>query len=413
MKFYAVRTICRACGKQKLVTILDFGKTPPANAFLRVGDLNQQEETFPLKVVFCSNCAMVQLKHVVDPALLFRHYFYTSSTSPVFVRHFVDLCRDTLRDLRFSRGSFVVDIGSNDGILLKPFAKHGMRILGVEPAGNIARLARGNNIPTLHSFFNEKLAISIVKKNGAAQLVTATNVFAHIDDLDEVMRGVKVLLTDNGVFLVEVAYLGDLLTHNLFDSVYHEHVCYWAVSPLVTFFRRYGMRVIDVIHVPTHGGSIRILAQKSSGTRTVSPHVTAWIKREKRQQLHRFSTYRKLAQRVEKNKNQLVQLLVKLLGQGARIVGYGAPAKSTTLLHYFGIDHNMLEFIVDDSALKQGLYTPGTHIPVVPSEKLYQEKYDYLLILAWNFADAIIKTHRRFQKQGGKFIVPIPRPHII
>ena len=222
----------------------------------------------------------------------------------------------------------------------------------------------------------------------------------------------KLLLADDGVLLVEVAYLSDLLGKNLFDSVYHEHVCYWAVAPIKVFFSRLGMEIIDVVPVATHGGSIRVLVQKVGGPRRISPHVSATIRHEAKMGLHRVATYKNFAGRVAQNRTKLTSLLARLRQRGATIAGYGAPAKSTTLLHYFGIDNQTLVFIVDDSPLKQGLYTPGTHIPVVESTQLYERRPDYVLVLAWNFAQSIMQIHNRYHQDGGKFIIPVPRPTI-
>lgn len=409
------RTDCRACGKRNLVPVLNLGRTPPANAFLsdKQQATSNKEKWFPLQVNFCTNCSMVQLAHVVDPKLLFGNYVYVSSTSSVFVRHFEELAQNMIKQLRLRLKSLVVDIGSNDGILLKPFQKRGVRVLGIEPAKNIARLANKDGVPTKADFFSTKLAKKIVRECGQADLVTATNVFAHIDNLDEMIEGIKILLKPNGVFLIEVAYLVDLLKKNLFDTVYHEHVCYWAVRPLKVLAARLGMKIFEVARVPTHGGSIRVLMKLKTGKWTVGASVANAVYREKKWGLDKLAPYRALAKRIAKNKLRLKQLLADLKRQGKTIVGFGAPAKGNTLLNYFGIDHKILDYIVDDSPYKQGLYTPGTHVPVVTPEKIYQDKPDYVLILAWNFAESIMKTHRKFKHLGSKFIVPVPKPELL
>lgn len=409
-KLVRQRRDCRACGKRNLVLILNLGKTPPANAFL---EKPGEESWFPLQVNLCRNCSMVQLAHVVDPKLLFQNYVYVSSTSPIFIRHFKELAKKITKQLKLKRDSLVVDIGSNDGILLKPFKKLGMKILGIEPAKNIARRANENGILTKAEFFSTKLAQKIVREYGQADLVTATNVFAHIDNLDEVVEGVKTLLKPEGVFLVEVAYLADLLKQNLFDSVYHEHLCYWAVAPMKVLAERLGLKIFEVKHVETHGGSIRVLMKLKRAKRRVTATVGNFILRERKLGLNKLTPYRALAKRIEANKIKLNQLLRKLKQEGKTIVGFGAPAKSTTLLNYFKIDKNILSYIVDDSPYKEGLLTPGTHIPVVKPEMIHQDKPDYVLILAWNFAKPIMKTHREFKHLGGKFIVPVPEPEVL
>lgn len=409
MKLARRRTDCRACKTRNLIPFLDLGRTPPANAFLKA---KQRERWFPLQVNWCKHCHMVQLAHVVDQKLLFENYVYVSSTSPVFINHFEDLAKQMKKRLELKRKSLIVDIGSNDGILLKPFKRLGMRVLGIEPAKNIARQANKDGVSTWEKFFNAKVAKQIVEKHGQADLVTATNVFAHIDDLDEVVKGVKILIKPNGVFLVEVAYLVDLLKKNLFDTVYHEHVCYWAVRPMKVLVERLGLKIFDVQHVATHGGSIRVLMKFKSAQARVTVNVGNFTAREKKLNLTEIAPYNALARRVEKNKVVLNKLLNQLKRQDKTIVGYGAPAKGNTLLNYFGINAKILVYIVDDSPYKQGLLTPGTHIPVVAAERLYRDMPDYVLILAWNFAESIIKAHKRFKDLGGKFIIPVPKPEI-
>ena len=407
MKLVRRRTDCRACSKRNLVRILDLGKTPPANAFLKKP---QKQALYPLRVNWCKDCNMVQLAHIVDPKLLFENYVYVSSTSPVFVGHFEDLSKKIIKQLRLKKNSLVVDIGSNDGILLKPFQKRGMRVLGIEPAKNIAKRASKDGIPTIADFFSVNLAKKVVSKFGQADLVTATNVFAHIDDLDEVVAGIKLLLKPEGIFLIEVAYLKDFITKNLFDTVYHEHLCYWAVRPMKVLAQRLGLKIFDVNHVPTHGGSIRGMMKLKGAKRPVTNSVASFVLREKRLSLNKLTPYLALAKRIEKNRVALNKLLAKLKQRGKRVIGYGAPAKATTLLSYFGIDNQILDFIVDDSPYKQGLYTPGTHIPVLAAEQMYKTKPDYMVILAWNFADSIIKAHKDF---GGRFIIPIPKLEVV
>src|SRR3989344_4357701 len=413
MQLVRRRVTCRACGNNQLTLVLNFGKTPPANSFVKKKFIGLKERYFPLEVWFCKQCSMLQLGHVVNPQLLFHDYVYVSSTSPVFVRHFEMLAKDMGKKLRLKENSLVVDIGSNDGILLKPFKQKGMRVVGIEPAGNIARIARKSGIDTVTHFFDVQLAQQLVRKYGKAKLVTATNVFAHIDNLDEVVRGVQILLDDDGVFLVEVSYVGEVIKNNLFDTVYHEHVSYWSLMALRSFFNRVGMEIFDAERINTHGGSIRGLARKKSQSAMVSRVVTGIIKQEKMQRLHLISTYRLFQRRIEKNKRRFWKLMNSLKAGKYRVAGFGAPAKTTTLLHYFGVTKNQIEYIVDDSPLKQGLFTPGTHIPVVTAQVMKENQPDYVVIFAWNFADAIMKAHRRYIQLGGKFIIPVPVPKIV
>ena len=404
---------CRVCKKNNFKKVFDFGPTPLANAFLKKEQLNNTELYFPLEVYFCNNCSFLTLGHVVNPQILFQNYVYASSTSPVFVKHFEDLAHTSYSRFKLNRESLIVDIGSNDGILLKPFKKLGSKVLGIEPADLLATMARRDGISTITSFFSLNLAKRIVGKEGKAKIVAATNVFAHIDDLDEVVRGVKELLTDDGIFLLEVYYLVDLLKKGYFDLIYHEHLYYWTVNSFIRFFNRHGLEIFDVQKIPTHGGSIRIFVQNKKASYEVNPRVSKFIKLEKKEKLFDVNTYNEFAKNVQENKISLLALLAKIKRGGKTIAGYGAPAKGNTLLNFFGIGRETIDFLIDDSPLKQGLFTPGMHIPVLPPNVLYQRKPDYLLILAWNFAPSIMKMHKRYKENGGKFIIPVPRPVIV
>lgn len=408
-------TKCRACKRELFSKVFSFGPTPPANAFLADEKDIERERWFPLDVYLCKTCGLLQLLDIVHPDILFRDYVYVSSTSPVFVAHFESFAGNILQ--RFSTGGeqpFVIDIGSNDGVLLRPFQQHGARVLGVDPARVIAAQATDAGIPTLPHYFTPALARDIVREHGRAHIITGTNVFAHVNDLDELLDGVKEALdTANGVFIVEVPYLVDFLEKNLFDTVYHEHLSYFAVRPLQTLFSRLGMHVFDIERTSSHGGSIRVFVQMKGGVYTESEHVRQFCVREEAQGLYAEAPYQAFAERVEKNKRELLSLLGALQKDGRIIAGYGAPAKGNTLLNYFGITKDMVMYIVDDSSWKQGCLTPGMHIPVVASDEIQKRRPDYILILAWNFAEPIMEKLNWFSASGGKFIVPVPVPHII
>jgi len=404
---------CRVCKSTKLITVLQFGMTPLANAFLKEDQLDLPEVFYPLEVYFCENCTFLQLGHVVSPVVLFKNYVYVSSTSPVFVNHFKEFASQMIKRFNLNKKSLVIDIGSNDGILLKPFKEHGVRVLGIEPATHIAEMAKMDGIDTEAKFFSINLAKQIVRRRGKAKIVTATNVFAHIDDLDEVMGGVTEMLSDDGVFITESPYLVDFLKKNYFDLVYHEHLSYWAVKPLIKLFNRFGMTVVDVQKVSAHGGSIRVFAVKGRNFKEVNKRVEAFQDLEQKMKLSNISTYFNFANKILRNRRKLVNLLTDLKLRGNRIAAYGAPAKGNTLLNYFKIGREFIDYIVDDSPFKQGLFTPGTHIPVVSPAKLKQDNPQYLFILAWNFADSIINRHEWFKNKNGKFIIPVPSPKII
>ena len=404
---------CRLCKSKKLKTVLDLGKTPPANSFLKKNQLNNTEDFFPLAVSFCSNCGHLQLTHVVSPEILFRDYVWVSSTSPVTVSHFEEYARSVFKEIKLKKGDLVVEMGSNDGVLLKPFKKLGARVLGVDPARNVSRRTIREGIPTLPHFFNVKVAKQIVKKYGNANVIAANNVFAHIHDLDEIIRAVQTLLDKDGAFIVEAPYTIDLLEKNLFDIIYHEHVSYLSVRPLDRFFKSFGMEIFDIVKTEVHGGSVRIFIKFRDAKYTIKKSVQKFIDLEKKLKLDDINTYRQFAKHIEKNKTALGKLLKKLKKENKSIAGYGAPAKATTLLYYFGIGTETLDFIADDSSFKQGLFTPGKHIPVTSPSEIYSRKPDYLVILAWNFARPIMKMHQDFKKEGGKFIVPVPKPNIV
>ncbi len=356
---------------------------------------------------------MLQLGHVVSPEILFKDYVYISSTSPVFVKHFQDFASDIYRRFFLNSQSLVIDIGSNDGILLTPFKKAGTRVLGIEPAKKIASLARKHGIPTLPDFFTIDIARKIVKKYGKADVVTATNVFAHIDNLDEVIGGLKMLLKEDGGFIIEVPYLIDFLKKCYFDLVYHEHLSYWSVRTLITIFQRFGMVIFDVQKVSVHGGSIRIFIKNRDGFHKTTKNVEKFLAQERMMRLEKEETYHAFDREIQTNKITLVKLLGKLKAAGKRIAAYGAPAKGNTLLNFFSIGTEILDFVVDDSERKQGLFTPGKRIPVVSSKRMYADSIDYMLILAWNFSESVIKNHKKFKDGGGKFIIPVPIPKVV
>ncbi len=406
------RKSCRVCLNTNLTTVIILGSTPLANAFLTEKQVELDEKYYPLEVNFCNTCTFLQLGHSISSELLFSNYVYVSSTSQVFIDHFIQFADKAEKQFQLNNESLVIDIGSNDGILLKPFKEKKIRVLGVEPAKKIATVAQNIGIDTIAEFMNRKVAKQIKQKYGLADLITATNVFAHIDDLDEIILSVKMLLGKNGVFMIEAPYLIDFIQKRYFDLIYHEHMSYWRVETLQRIFDRFEMHVVDVEKVSVHGGSIRVYIARKESDVKVRPTVKKFITKEKASKLNKISTYTDYAKEIEKNKILLLNLLYKLKKSGRKIVGYGAPAKGNTLLNYFNIGRETLEYIVDDSPWKQGLYSPGKRIPVKDFATFSNDKADYLLILAWNFADSIIAKNQSFSKKGGKFIVPVPRPKI-
>ena len=404
------RDDCRLCGSRDLQLVMSLGATPLANEFVGPDERGKPQERFPLDIHLCRRCAHVQLLDVVNPERLFRHYVYVSSTSPVFVEHFRRYAEAMRQVAGMPAGSRVVEIGSNDGTLLRFFQEAGMRVLGIDPARNIAEAATRNGIKTLPEFFDLALARTLRRQGWEAALVTANNVFAHADDLHTILEGVAHLLRPEGLFVFEVSYLVDVFTKTLFDTIYHEHVSYHTVKPLAGLFARHGMELVDAIRVESHGGSLRGIAKLRGGPMPRQARVDELMALEASLGLHGPEAYGELASRIESRKTELLALLNRLKQEGKRIVGFGAPAKATTLLWSFGIGPEHLDCLIDESPLKQGLFSPGHHLPVVSPERLYDPDHrpDYALILAWNFADSIIRKHQPFLNAGGHFIVPLP-----
>lgn len=410
-QFVHRRNTCRMCGSTKFTKIWDLGKTPLANAYLKPRDVRKKEVFVPLEVYKCQNCHLVQLRHVVDPKVLFGSYLYVSSTSPSFVKHFEEYAKTLQKKFKLTKKDLVVDVGSNDGILLKPLKKAGTKVLGIEPAKNIARRANAEGIRTEAKFFSPEVAKKLRTQYGPAKIISANNVFAHTDNVDGFVEAIKAILKPDGVFVFEAQYLKDLLEKNLFDIVYHEHVCYYHLHPLIKFFKKHGLQVFDVERPSVHGGSIRVYVSR---TRQPSQRLQQLLQQEKKAGLNTLKTYEDFAKRIRKNKQKLREILQKIKKQGKRVAGYGAPAKATTLMYAFGLGKKDIEYIVDDSPFKQGRLMPGTRVPIVKAAALHaQGKPEYILILAWNFAEPIRQSNAWFGKKGGKWIVPVPEPRVV
>ncbi len=401
------RTTCRLCESSDLAKVIELTATPPANAFVPQSELDQVQEVFPLDVWICNDCSHVQLLDVVDPSVLFGHYVYVSGTSPVFVSHFQAYAGELL-DRFAGEGCSVLDIGSNDGTLLRFFQQAGCTILGVDPAQEISSTATEQGIETICGFFSCKMAEDIASSHGTMDIVTANNVCAHIDDLSDLVKGVKRLLSEHGVFVFEVSYLRDVYEKLLFDTIYHEHLDYHCLSPLISFFKRFGLRVFDAKRIDSHGGSLRVYVCHATASHAETSQVGQLCREEVELGLTRAETFRSYGQRVAELGAELRAIIEDASRSGKQVAAFGAPAKATTLMYHFGLTSDTIDFIIDDSPLKQGLYSPGLHIPVVPSAKLYEAMPDLTVILAWNFADAIIRNHQAYLDKGGVFVVPLP-----
>jgi SAM-dependent methyltransferase len=408
---YKLRTQCALCAapEGKLRSVLELAATPPANEFVRDDERSVPQDLIPLTLWLCDVCGHLQLAEIADPKRLFQHYVYVSGTSSVFVAHFARFAAAMAERFALGPSSFVVDVGSNDGTLLKQFQALGIeQVLGVDPAVEIVKEAVAAGVPTREGFFTPAVAAEIRAAQGRADLLCANNVFAHAEDLTGFARGVQTLLGPEGVFVFEVSYLVDVIQKLLFDTIYHEHVAYHAVTPLVRFFEGLGLRLFDAERVDTHGGSLRCYVSQRASARANSERLGLLLKLEQDLGLFTPAVYAAFKQRITDRGRQLRARLNEIKANGGRIAGFGAPAKLTTLMYEFGLDQNIIDFIVDDSAWKQGRFTPGTHIPVLPAAQLMERRPDACVVFAWNFADSIIKKHETYSNTGGRFIVPLP-----
>lgn len=411
--FSKKRVDCRLCHSINLELVLKLTPTPPANELVTREETQKPQDTFPLDIFFCKNCFHVQLLEVVDPSRLFKNYVYVSGTSKDFVKHFETYANNMISRYGLNSKDFVFEIGSNDGTLLSFFKTQGLKILGIDPAERIGHEANQKGIPTLIDFFNSTLAAKVVKEHGLASLIVANNVYAHIDDIDSVTEGIKILLKDEGVFTFEVSYLKDVFEKTLFDTMYHEHLCYHSVISLQKYLDRHQMKLIMVEAINTHGGSIRVHACKKVAQHATHPSVGEFIQKEHEQGFDKAATFHKFNEKINKLGDELVTLLKKFKSEGKKIAAFGLPAKATTLMYHFKIGPEYIDYVVDDNPLKQNLFSPGFHIPIYPSSQIKIDRPDYLVILAWNFADYIIKNNQDFLKDGGHFIVPLPEVKVI
>lgn len=397
---------CRICGSDELALVVSLGSTPLANSFVAPDRVGEPEPRFALEALRCGRCGLVQLSVVVRPEIMFAHYAYASSASRPSVEHFDELAEELVE--RFSlAGAFVVEVGSNDGVLLAPLKARQARALGYEPAENMAALANQRGLETLVGLFDSAGARRLAAERGGAKLVVANNVLAHIDDLHDVVAALDALLDDDGVFVAEFPYVEDLLDRVEYDTIYHEHLSYFGLTPLTALFPRGGMEIFDVRRLPVHGGSIRIYAGRH-GKHAIDAGVGAMLEDEHRAGILDPATYTRFASRVEASRAALRTMLSDQRGKGRRIAGLGASAKGNTLLNYCHIGPETVTFIGDSTPQKHGLLTPGMHIPVRPEEAIAAERPDRTLLLAWNYADAIVARYAGYVARGGRFIHPIP-----
>lgn len=411
MQVYHKSKKCRICSSKNLELVLDLGIQPPANSFLK--KVSSSEKKFPLRLFFCKDCFLLQLVDIVDKKLLFSHYLYLSSASKPILEHFSKYAFNVFNKFwKNKRKPLIIEIGSNDGSLLKEFKKLGANVLGVEPASNVSKIALKSNIPTINKFFTSKLASSLAKK-GKPNVILANNVVGHIEDLNDFVLGIKNLLDDDGIFVFEVPYVLDLLKKTEFDTIYHEHLSYFSLLALTKLFKKFELEIFDIQRQSVHGGTLRIFVAKKE-RKKIKSKVIKMINFEKEYGISKIRTYKQFGKKVLILRNSLQKKIKQLKQEGKMIYGYGAPAKGNVLLNFCQIDNKMINFIIDTTPLKQNLLTPGTHIPIKSPTKVIQKGAgDIFLLLAWNYKKDILKKEKRFRKRGGKFLIPLPNPRII
>ena len=399
---------CRSCGSNLSLPVIDLGLQPLANNLLRPEDIGKPEPRFPLAVFVCSDCWLMQITDTVPPVDLFSDYIYFSSFSDAMLRHAKAAVQKHIAEKKLGKESFVIEIASNDGYLLKNFVEAGVPCLGFEPAANIAEVARKNGVETHCEFFGQNTAAALREQKGRADLILGNNVFAHAPDTNDFVAGVAELLKPDGWVVFEFPYGVEMIEKVEFDTIYHEHVYFFTLMPLVSLFARHGMDVFHVERLPIHGGSLRFFACKK-GAEPIRATVTETLDAETRLGVTGAAYYERFSEQAAKVKADMITFLAEQKAAGKRVAAYGASAKGSTLLNYIGEAAGSLEFIADRSTYKQGRLSPGLHIPILPAEELAARAPDYAVLLVWNFAEEVMAQQQGFRAKGGRFVIPLPK----
>ncbi len=404
------KTACRYSGAPLGKPFLELGTMALANSYVRPEDKDKPEFTCPLSLVWSPESGLVQLSHVVPPDLMFSHYLYVSSTTQTFRDHFAAYAHSVREKIAGVDSPLAVDIGSNDGLLVSCYMKEGMRSVGVDPAKNLAEQANKNGFPTLNRYFDAECVKTIIAQHGKAHAISGNNVFAHIDDIHSVLRNVSDLLDDKGLFVIEFPYLVTMVEELLFDMIYHEHLSYIAVHSLKYVVEKFGLEIFRIDFVPSHGGSLRVFMQKKTGGRPVHESVEHFLRKEKDGGYLSGAVYQDFAKRVMGIRDDFRAMIAREKAAGKKIAGYGAPAKASTILNFYGLTANDIDYVVDDNPLKQNYLTPGVKIPIRPSSELEKQPVDIIVIFAWNFAREILKKIGHWKDKGVRFVLPLPGP---
>ena len=402
------RVVCRGCGETNLETVLALGRMPLANALLTERELDKPEARYPLELMFCSRCCLVQIAHSVDPHTLFNEYAYFSSVSTTMLDHAAELVRRMILERNLGPTSLAMEVASNDGYLLQHYVKSGIPVLGIDPAKNIVPVAEAKGVSTMCAFFGLELANELRRSGHRADVLHAHNVLAHVPNLDDFVEGMARVLVDDGIAVIETPYVRELVDRVEFDTIYHEHLFYYSLSSVQTILQRNGLSITNVERVPIHGGSLLIFATPETAGCEASPAVAELLEEEKEAGICNPAYYRGFADRVDGLRMELTSFLAELKSQGRQLAAYGAAAKGTVLLNAFGIGRETLDYVADRSHYKQGRYVPGVKLPVVAPERLLKDMPDYVLLLAWNFAEEIVSQQDEYLRRGGRFVIPVP-----